>query len=60
MLGIAFFSKNVTLKRKLARLAYNKVNKMSLPENTGPQVDREVERQVCLSKVTSFHPVMPP
>lgn len=43
MLGIAFFSKNVTLKKKLARLAYNKDNKESLPENTGPWVDREVE-----------------
>lgn len=43
MLGIAFFPKNVALKRKLARLAYNKENKESLPENTGPWVDREME-----------------
>lgn len=42
-LVLHFFPKNVTLKRKLARLAYNKESKESLPENTGPWVDTGVE-----------------
>lgn len=49
-----FFPKNVTLKRKLARLAYNKESKESLPEYTGLELTERWNDKFAYQKSLHF------